>query len=64
MIAHRLSTIMYADNILVLEHGSVAAQGTHEELLKTSPLYGGMWQAHLSAMDWSMNKESDEICGA
>lgn len=63
MIAHRLSTIMYADNILVLERGKIVAQGTHEELLKSSPLYGSMWQAHLAAMDWSMNKEGDEACG-
>ncbi|MDR1533261.1 MAG: ATP-binding cassette domain-containing protein, partial [Clostridiales bacterium] len=64
VIAHRLSTIMYADNILVLEHGEIAAQGTHKELLKSSLLYGNMWRAHLAAMDWSMNKEGDEVCGA
>ena len=39
VIAHRLSTVRSADRILVLEHGCVAAQGRHEELLVTSPLY-------------------------
>jgi len=39
VIAHRLSTIALADEIVVLEDGRVAAQGSHEELLEDSPLY-------------------------
>jgi ATP-binding cassette subfamily B protein len=39
IIAHRLSTIALADEIVVLEHGRLAARGTHEELLETSELY-------------------------
>lgn len=39
IIAHRLSTIQHADRILVLEHGQLAASGTHQELLNTSALY-------------------------
>jgi ATP-binding cassette subfamily B protein len=39
VIAHRLSTIALADEIVVLEDGTVAAHGTHDELLHLSPLY-------------------------
>ncbi len=39
VIAHRLSTIELADQIVVLEHGRIVAQGSHEELLGKSELY-------------------------
>jgi len=39
IIAHRLSTIALADEIVVLDHGRVVAQGDHSELLGTSELY-------------------------
>ncbi len=39
VIAHRLSTVQRADLILLLAHGRIAAQGTHNTLLATSPLY-------------------------
>ena len=41
-IAHRLSTIRHADLIVVLEGGSIAATGTHQELLQRSPTYRDM----------------------
>ncbi len=39
LITHRLSQIRWADHIVVLRQGRVAAQGTHEELLRTSEAY-------------------------
>ena len=47
MIAHRLSTIVHADKIIVIDKGVVQAQGTHDELLKTSALYQSMWASHI-----------------
>ena len=51
MIAHRLSTVVNADKIIVLEKGRIAAEGTHAELLRSSPLYKKMWQSHISGKD-------------
>lgn len=43
IIAHRLSTIVDADEILVLDKGRVAEQGTHRNLLERHGLYADMW---------------------
>ena len=39
MVAHRLSTIQHADNIIVLSHGEILEQGSHNELLKKKGRY-------------------------
>jgi len=44
IIAHRLSTVMHADQILVLDNGSLVERGTHDELLALDGLYAGLWQ--------------------
>lgn len=51
VIAHRLSTITDADKILVVDQGNIAAEGTHEELLKRSRLYKELWNAHIASRD-------------
>ena len=43
IIAHRLSTIADADQIIVLDDGEIAEQGTHDELLKADGIYAEMW---------------------
>ena len=44
VIAHRLSTITDADNIIVLKHGQLAEQGSHDQLLAAGGEYARMWQ--------------------
>jgi ABC-type transport system involved in Fe-S cluster assembly fused permease/ATPase subunit len=43
VIAHRLSTVVHADNIIVLDHGEIVEQGTHQELLARGGLYASLW---------------------
>jgi ATP-binding cassette subfamily B protein len=43
VIAHRLSTIMRMDRIVVIENGTVVAEGTHQSLLKQGGLYQKLW---------------------
>lgn len=46
IIAHRLNTIQDADQIIVLQEGRIAASGTHQSLLLSSPLYQNLVRAY------------------
>jgi len=47
VIAQRISTVLKADKILVLENGSVAAEGDHATLMETSPIYRDIYESQL-----------------
>jgi ATP-binding cassette, subfamily B, multidrug efflux pump len=44
IIAHRISAVMHADHILVLDHGRVAEEGTHSELISIDGIYQRIWK--------------------
>jgi len=48
IIAHRLSTIRDADLILVMDHGDIVEQGTHEELLKRGGFYASLYNSQFA----------------
>ena len=49
IVAQRVGTVMHADQIIVLEDGTIAGMGTHEELLKTSTTYREIVESQLGA---------------
>ncbi len=47
VIAQRISTVQNADRILLMDKGNLVAQGTHEELMRSSPLYGAILESQV-----------------
>ena len=47
VIAHRLSTILNSEKIFVMDDGHVVSEGTHEELLKSSPIYKNFYEKQI-----------------
>jgi ABC-type multidrug transport system fused ATPase/permease subunit len=47
IIAHRFSTVITADVIVVMDDGQIVAQGQHEELMQSCPLYQGLYETQL-----------------
>lgn len=58
MIAHRLTSITDADQILVIDKGRIAEQGTHDELIKKQGIYNHMWNEYRQSVCWTIGKEA------
>lgn len=59
MIAHRLSSIINADNIIVIDKGRIAEQGSHSELINQKGIYNNMWNEYQQSIRWTIEKEVD-----
>ncbi len=49
VVAQRISTVLKADKIVVVDNGHIAAEGTHRELLKSSPIYREIYNSQLGS---------------
>jgi len=58
IIAHRLSTISLADEIVVLDSGEIAARGTHDDLVATSPVYRDIYEHGLLEQEFLSRVEA------
>jgi ATP-binding cassette subfamily B protein len=47
VVAQRISTVLKADKIIVIDRGRVVAEGTHQELMQTSPIYQEIYDSQL-----------------
>ena len=60
IVAHRLSTIQRADNIIVLHHGEIREQGTHQDLLALQGLYWRLYKLQYSDPTWLAGAPEEE----
>lgn len=56
MIAHRLSTIRDADQILVVDNGTLVQSGTHDVLISQLGKYQTLWENYTQALTWNLAK--------
>jgi len=61
LIAHRLSSVVDADNIILLNEGSILEQGRHDDLLRKAGSYSKMWIEYNESIKWTIKKE---VCNA
>ncbi len=54
MIAHRLSTVREADNIIVIDEGSITECGMHDQLLSKDGTYAAMWTEYQKGIAWNI----------
>lgn len=54
MIAHRLQTIVHADQIIVMQRGGIAEQGTHQDLMQRQGVYAKMYHEYENSISWKI----------
>ncbi|MCH8331913.1 MAG: ABC transporter ATP-binding protein, partial [Bacteroidetes bacterium] len=64
VIAHRLSTIQHANTILVVDHGKIAEQGTHNELLQKNGLYKLLYEMQFKTQGSEIHEPDQGRFGA
>lgn len=57
IIAHRLPSIRFADQIIVLDDGSIVEQGDHDALMDSETLYRELWVTQSKADGWSIERD-------
>ena len=60
VVAHRISTVKDADEILVLDDGTIAERGTHRDLLERNGLYAAMYRRQLLEEELEVDEEQSE----
>jgi ATP-binding cassette subfamily B multidrug efflux pump len=56
IVAERILSVKDCDTILVLDHGQVVAQGTNDELMKSSPIYHELYTSQLGGGDFDASR--------
>lgn len=61
VIAHKLPAIVDADQILVMDHGRLVANGKHKDLLESSAEYRKLWDATIFSKEWKIDRKAGEM---
>ncbi|HFZ9620653.1 TPA: ABC transporter ATP-binding protein [Streptococcus agalactiae] len=61
VIAHKLPAIVDADQILVMNHGRLVANGKHKDLLESSADYRKLWDATIFSKEWKIDRKAGEM---
>ncbi|MDO4721154.1 MAG: ABC transporter ATP-binding protein [Peptostreptococcaceae bacterium] len=61
VIAHKLPAIVDADQILVMNHGRLVANGKHRDLLESSADYRKLWDATIFSKEWKIGRKAGEM---
>ena len=61
VIAHRLSTVIDADHILVMDHGRIVEQGSHQLLLAQNGMYARLWTIQQDEPDADLDTQASSV---